>query len=53
MENRWMTSDEVAEYLGISMATLYRLMRNGKITYYKTNEFKKYYFILQLLCCIL
>lgn len=40
MENRWMTSDEVAEYLGISMATLYRLMRNGKITYYKTNEFK-------------
>lgn len=40
MGNRWMTSDEVAEYLGVSMATLYRLMKDGKLTYYKTNEFR-------------
>ena len=40
MEIKWLTSDDVVEYLGISNATLYRLMKSGKITYYRTSEYK-------------
>ena len=40
METKWMTSDDVVEFLGISPATLYRLIKSGKITCYKTSEYK-------------
>jgi excisionase family DNA binding protein len=40
MMDKWMTSDDVLEYIGVSPATLYRLMKNGKITYYKTSDYK-------------
>ena len=31
MENRWMTLQEVAEYLQLSKDLIYRLAQNGKI----------------------
>lgn len=40
MKDKWMTSDDVIEYLGISHSTLYRLINNGKITCYKTSDYK-------------
>lgn len=40
MENTWMTAEEVAEYLGFSLATLYRLMKKGEITYYQASQYK-------------
>lgn len=40
MIDSWMTTDDVTEYLGVSPATLYRMMKKGKITYYKDSDYK-------------
>lgn len=36
----WITKKEVLDILGISLGTLDRMMRDGKLTYYKNGFFR-------------
>lgn len=36
----WFTKKEASEYLGMSITTLNRYMKSGKITYYKNSNTK-------------
>jgi len=42
VEKEWLTTEEAAEYLGISTATLHNLCSNGKVPYYKWQRCNRY-----------
>ena len=42
LEEDWLTSDEAAQYLKISIKTLMNLSSNGQIHYYKLGRLNRY-----------